>query len=180
MGGGGAWEHGQGSGACVSCLTAPSGRWSMGGVRARCGVPGRRCSARGRPGEAGRRGRRSACRTAPAPPAGHGRALLEAIEDICRALRIPRILLCSTGARLQPSSLQPQPAPRSSTPRQAWPCPAEPRLRSLAAEQGGLAPCCCATPPRPHTHLCCLPRPARRRRSHQGHLAAPRLLLHHH
>lgn len=29
--------------------------------------------------------------------AGHGRALLEAIEDICRALNIPRILLCSTG-----------------------------------------------------------------------------------
>ncbi|PRW33111.1 RING FYVE PHD zinc finger [Chlorella sorokiniana] len=27
---------------------------------------------------------------------GHGRALLEAIEDICRALGIPRILLCST------------------------------------------------------------------------------------
>lgn len=27
---------------------------------------------------------------------GHGRALLEAIEDICRALSIPRILLCST------------------------------------------------------------------------------------
>lgn len=27
---------------------------------------------------------------------GHGRALLEAIEDICRALNIPRILLCST------------------------------------------------------------------------------------
>ena len=29
--------------------------------------------------------------------AGHGRALLEAIEDMCRALGLPRILLCSTG-----------------------------------------------------------------------------------
>jgi hypothetical protein len=27
---------------------------------------------------------------------GHGRALLEAMEDMCRSLGIPRILLCST------------------------------------------------------------------------------------
>ena len=27
---------------------------------------------------------------------GNGRALLEAIEDICRTLKVPRILLCST------------------------------------------------------------------------------------
>lgn len=28
--------------------------------------------------------------------AGNGRALLEAIEDVCRLLKVPRILLCST------------------------------------------------------------------------------------
>ncbi len=29
-------------------------------------------------------------------PAGYGRALLEAIEEVARALHTPRILLCST------------------------------------------------------------------------------------
>lgn len=53
-------------------------------------------------------------RPSAAAAAGHGRALLEAIEDICRALGIPRILLCSTGALPLPAGRQPLAACRAA------------------------------------------------------------------
>ena len=87
------------------------------------------------------------------PPAGHGRALLEAIEDMCRALGIPRILLCSTGGRRGAPSAGPLPPPSRGSSLRGRHAPGFSSLPALVSARAlPPHPACRAGRPGPSTH----------------------------